>query len=70
MSRLDEWIQELCPNGVEHKTPGELGKFYGGITGKYNDDFTDGNAKFITYKKVYFTICRRQACGEKTRGYR
>lgn len=29
MSRLDEWIQELCPDGVEHKTPGELGKFYG-----------------------------------------
>ena len=53
MSRLDELIQELCPDGVEYKTLGELGKFYGGITGKSKDDFTDGNAKFITYKNVY-----------------
>lgn len=52
-SKLDELIQELCPDGVEYKTLGELGKFYGGITGKSKDDFTDGNAKFITYKNVY-----------------
>lgn len=38
MSRLDELIQELCPDGVEYKTLGELGKFYGGITGKSKDD--------------------------------
>lgn len=30
MSRLDELIQEFCPDGVEYKTLGELGKFYGG----------------------------------------
>lgn len=53
MSRLDELIQELCPNGIEYKTLGELGKFYGGITGKSKNDFVDGNAKFITYKNVY-----------------
>ena len=53
MSKLDELIQELCPDGVEYKTLGELGKFYRGITGKSKDDFTDGNSKFITYKNVY-----------------
>ena len=53
MSRLEELIQELCPNGVEYKTLGELGKFYGGITGKSKDDFKDGNAVFVTYKNVY-----------------
>ena len=53
MSRLDELIQKLCPNGVEYRKLGELGKFFGGITGKSKDDFTDGNAKFITYKNVY-----------------
>lgn len=53
MSRLDELIQELCPNGVEYKTLGELGKFFGCLTGKSKDDFIDGNAKFITYKNVY-----------------
>jgi len=53
MSKLDELIDELCPDGVEYKTLIQLGKFYGGLSGKAKDDFTDGNAKFITYKNVY-----------------
>lgn len=53
MSKLEELIQELCPEGVEYKSLGELGKFFGGLTGKSKDDFTNGNAKFITYKNVY-----------------
>ena len=53
MSKLDELIQELCPDGVEYKRLGEIGKFYGGITGKSKEDFVDGNAKFITYKNIY-----------------
>lgn len=53
MSRLDELIQEYCPDGVEYKTLGELGTFFGGLTGKKKDDFIGGNAKFITYKNVY-----------------
>lgn len=32
---------------------GELGTFYGGITGKSKADFENGNAKFISYKNVY-----------------
>ncbi|MBR5622960.1 MAG: restriction endonuclease subunit S, partial [Opitutales bacterium] len=53
MSKLDELIKELCPNGVEYKMLGELGKFFGGLSGKSKEDFSDGNAKFITYKNVY-----------------
>lgn len=53
MSKLKELIQQYCPDGVPNKTLGELGKFFGGLTGKSKDDFTDGNAKFITYKNVY-----------------
>ncbi len=56
MSRLEELIAELCPEGVEYKTLGELGSFYGGITGKSKDDFINGNAKFITYKNVYSNL--------------
>lgn len=56
MSRLEELIAELCPAGVEYKTLGELGSFYGGITGKSKDDFINGNAKFITYKNVYSNL--------------
>ena len=53
MTKLEQLIEEYCPNGVTFKTLGELGQFFGGITGKSKDDFIDGNAKFITYKNVY-----------------
>lgn len=53
MSKLDELMEKLCPNGVKYYELGELGRFYGGLTGKSKDDFKDGNAKFITYKNVY-----------------
>lgn len=53
MSGIQSLIEELCPNGVEYKTMGELGSFYGGLTGKSKEDFKDGNAKFITYRNVY-----------------
>ena len=53
LSKLEQLINELCPNGVEFKTMGELGSFYGGLSGKSKEDFTDGNAKFITYMNVF-----------------
>lgn len=56
MSKLEELIKELCPDGVEYKTLGELGKFYSGLSGKTKDDFTDGNEKFITYMNVFSNI--------------
>ena len=31
MTKLNELIQQLCPDGVEYKTLGELGKFFGGL---------------------------------------
>ena len=48
MTKLEQLITEYCPNGVPYKSLGELGFFYGGLSGKSKDDFTDGNAKFIT----------------------
>ena len=53
MSKLDALIKKYCPDGVEYKTLGELGHFYGGLTGKSKEDFKDGNAIFISYKNVY-----------------
>ena len=53
MSKLEELIQQYCPDGVEWKTLGELGSFYGGLSGKTKEDFKDGNAKFISYKNIY-----------------
>lgn len=46
-------IKDLCPNGVGYKTLGELGEFYGGLTGKTKEDFKNGNAYFVTYKNIY-----------------
>jgi len=53
MSKIEELIKRLCPNGVKYYELGELGKFYGGLTGKSKEDFKDGNAKFITYMNAY-----------------
>lgn len=53
MTKLEQLINELCPNGVEYFTLEELGIFYGGLTGKSKKDFENGNAKFITYMNVY-----------------
>ena len=41
---------------VEWKKLGELGVFYGGLSGKTKDDFTNGNAKFISYKNVFYNL--------------
>lgn len=53
MSRLDELITELCPDGVEYKKLGEIGDFFGGLTGKNKNDFMDGNARYITYMNIF-----------------
>jgi type I restriction enzyme S subunit len=56
MNKIEKLIQQYCPNGVEFKALGELGNFYGGLTGKNKNDFTGGNAKFITYMNVFSNI--------------
>lgn len=56
MTKLEQLIKELCPDGVEYKTLGELGKFYGGLSGKNKNDFKNGNSKFITYMNVFSNI--------------
>lgn len=53
MSKLEELIQKYCPDGVVWKPLYELGDFYSGLTGKTKDDFSDGNAKFITYVNIF-----------------
>ncbi|MEL7626645.1 MAG: restriction endonuclease subunit S [Anaerolineaceae bacterium] len=53
MSRLEDLIQTLCPDGVEYKKLGDMGAFFGGLTGKTKQDFQDGNKKFISYMNVY-----------------
>ena len=42
MSKLEELIKGLFPDGVDYYYLGDIGKFYGGLTGKSKDDFKDG----------------------------
>ena len=41
---------------IQYKTLGEVGVFYGGLTGKNKNDFLEGNAKFISYMNVFSNI--------------
>ncbi|HFI0465896.1 TPA: restriction endonuclease subunit S [Streptococcus suis] len=56
MTKIEEMIAELCPNGVEWKELGEVSSFYGGLTGKNKSDFENGNAKYVTYKNIFSNI--------------
>ena len=47
MSKIEELIKQYCPDGVEFKTRGELGEFYGGLTGKKKDDFKDASFTIV-----------------------
>jgi type I restriction enzyme, S subunit len=53
MSRINDLIDQLCPQGVDFKKLEELGATYGGLTGKAKADFSDGNARFISYKNIF-----------------
>ncbi|AVI21576.1 restriction endonuclease subunit S [Xylella fastidiosa] len=53
MSRIDELIAALCPEGVGFKMLEELGATYGGLTGKSKADFSAGNARFVSYKNIF-----------------
>ena len=53
MGKIDELMQQYCPDGVEYVKLDEMGSFYSGLSGKSKDDFRDGNAKFITYVNIF-----------------
>ena len=46
----------LIFSDLQWKTLGDLGVFYGGLTGKSKNDFSNGNAKFISYMNVFSNI--------------
>ncbi|MGM7678361.1 restriction endonuclease subunit S [Microbacterium sp. A94] len=52
MSRISELVHELCPNGVEHKTFGEMGTFIRG-GGPQKKDFVSEGVGCIHYGQIY-----------------
>ncbi|MBQ0156206.1 MAG: restriction endonuclease subunit S [Bacteroidales bacterium] len=52
MNRIQELIKELCPNGVEWKTLGEIGTFVRG-NGLQKSDFKESGIGCIHYGQIY-----------------
>lgn len=50
--RILEFIKQNCKN-VEFHALGDIGEFFGGLSGKTKEDFKNGNAKYITYKNIF-----------------
>jgi type I restriction enzyme S subunit len=56
VSHIDDLVNDLCPAGVDFRSLGEIGSFFGGLTGKSKADFTGGNARFVSYVNIYNNI--------------
>ena len=52
MSRIEEMVAELCPDGVEYKKLGEVGTFTRG-SGIQKKDFVSEDRPCIHYGQVY-----------------
>lgn len=52
MNKIEELIQQLCPNGVEFKELGEIGEFIRG-NGLPKSDFTESGIGCIHYGQIY-----------------
>jgi len=52
VSRLDDLVRSLVPGGVSYVALGDVAKTVAGLSGKTKSDFTDGNARFVSYKNI------------------
>ena len=53
MTKLEQLIAELCPNGVSFQSLYEIGEIFKGMNGVTNKWAEAGNCQFIDYKNVY-----------------
>ena len=53
MSKINELINKLCPDGVRYNKLSEIGNQFSGLSGKSKKDFENGNCKYITYTNIY-----------------
>ena len=53
MNKLDQLINELCPNGVEYKAIQSFSQLLKGMNGVSNKWANYGNCQFIEYKNAY-----------------
>ena len=53
VSKLEELIKQLCPNGVKYKRLDEVFESFNGMTGVSNKWKENGNCQFIEYMNAY-----------------
>lgn len=53
MSKINDLIKEMCPNGVEFKSLKEVFDIFSGMTGVTNKWAEEGNCQFIDYMNAY-----------------
>ena len=52
MNKIEQLIQELCPEGVRYYKLEHLGYMFNGLSGKSKEDFLEGNSKFVSYLDI------------------
>ena len=53
MNRFETLIDSLSPNGVRYASLGSIGQTVSGLRGKSKEDFSDGNAPFVSYVDIF-----------------
>ena len=53
VSKLNDLIKKLCPNGVRYKKLNEVFDLFSGMTGVSNKWASEGNCQFIDYMNAY-----------------
>jgi len=53
VSRIDELLHQLCPEGVPYVKLADLAETVSGLSGKSKSDFTEGKARYVAYKNVF-----------------
>lgn len=56
MSHIDDLIGALAPTGVRFVTLADVAETVPGLSGKTKADFSDGNARFVSYKNVFANL--------------
>ena len=60
MSHIDDLIKKHCPSGVEFVALADVADTVAGLSGKAKADFTDGNARYVSYKNIFANLAVNQ----------
>lgn len=53
MNQVEMLTMRLCPNGVPMRSLGAIGTTVSGLRGKSKDDFSEGNAPYVSYVEIF-----------------